>query len=130
MTNADLKLKIAILQEKIKLLMGNIDQKISILIPNAKLKKMAIVSVAGFGILFFMLIILAAFMGRGGDSTFVLNKPDIVSSSPLPQKESTNNQKLLNDLRDETEKLKFPPAELTPFDMDIGKKLEKILNSD
>lgn len=99
----------------VKLVLTSVDGKISILVPNPKLKKILYISIGslfGFMLLIIILGILLSPLKNNNQPTTVINKPKIVSSTPEPQKELTEIQKDIFKLENEIKNLKFPDSNL------------------
>lgn len=111
----NIKSKLQSLFEKLKPKLILLDEKFAKLITDTKLRKIMYFFVAGF-LGFVVLIIIVGlislpFRGRNIQSdNFTINKPKIINSSPVPQKELNETQKSLLNLENRTKDLKFPES--------------------
>lgn len=98
--------------EFIKQKYAELDLKFSSFMPNAKLRKITFIALGSMISLFFIIIILGLTLGGGRSVNenlgTILQKPVIVSESPKPQTELTENQKEISSLKEEIDKLVFP----------------------
>lgn len=94
----------------------SVDGKINTLIPNPKIKKLAYIGVGSlFGFMFLIIfigILVSPLRNRSNDSDTVLKKPNIIVSSPEPQKELNDTQKEILKLENEINNITFPESEL------------------
>lgn len=113
------KIKEKILQLKTKLQPKYValDAKFAKLITDSKLRKIMYIFVGSFlGIMFFIIvvgIIALPFRKSNLDSNsngFILNKPNIIVASPIPQKELNETQRKLLNLENKIKELKFPES--------------------
>jgi hypothetical protein len=111
----NLKLKIKEFVEKMKPKLVLLDEKFAKLITDSKLRKIMYFFVGGF-LGFVVLIIIVGLISlpfRGNNvqsDNFIINKPKIINSSPVPQKELNETQKSLLNLENKTKDLKFPES--------------------
>lgn len=92
-----------------------LDTKITTLIPNPKLKKVLYIGVGSlFGFMFLIIIlgiILSPFRkDTQSTNNTVLNKPNILSSSPTTQVELSETQKQLLKLETQIREMRFPQS--------------------
>lgn len=91
-----------------------LDTKISTLIPNPKTKKIFYIAIGSlFGFMFLIIIlglILSPFRNQKKETGTTLNKPDIIVSSPKPQIELSDTEKVILDLEIKIKELKFPES--------------------
>ncbi|MEK7168768.1 MAG: hypothetical protein AAB778_02040 [Patescibacteria group bacterium] len=93
----------------------SIDSKISTLIPNPKVKKIAYIGVGslfGFMFLIILLGLLLSPLRKTGDNGLLLNKPKIIVDSPRPEVNLTEKQKEILKLQTEINEMKFPESVL------------------
>ncbi len=111
----NIKSKIQSLFEKVKPKLILLDEKFAKLITDSKLRKIMYFFVGGF-LGFVVLIIIVGLISlpfRGGSAqsdNFIINKPKIINSSPVPQKELNETQKSLLNLENKIKDLKFPES--------------------
>lgn len=111
----NIKSKLQSLFEKIKPKLILIDEKFAKLITDSKLRKIMYFFVGGF-LGFIVLIIIVGIITlpfratNNNDGGLVLKRPNIVNSSPIPQKELNETQKNLLNLENRTKDLKFPES--------------------
>ncbi len=93
------------------------DEKFAKIITDSKLRKIMYIFVGSFlGIMFLIIvvgIIALPFRKSNLDSNsngFILNKPNIIVASPIPQKELNETQKKLLNLENRINELKFPES--------------------
>jgi hypothetical protein len=92
-----------------------LDEKFAKLITDSKLRKIMYFFVGGF-LGFVVLIIIVGLISlpfRGNNvqsDNFIINKPKIINSSPVPQKELNETQKSLLNLENKIMDLKFPES--------------------
>lgn len=111
-----------------------LDEKFTKLIPDPKLKKIIYYFGGGFlGLIFLILlfgIILLPFRNTQTFTGFLLNKPRVIVSSPVPQKELNETQKKLLNLENAIKDLKFPESILNipmiEHDINVGESDIKI----
>lgn len=104
------------LLDKLKPFYQKIDSKFVKIIPDQKIRKVAILSLLGFaGFFIFILLlgILASLSQPRVDPGYTLNKPSITQTSPVPDKPKTKMQEELMNLKQQINDIKFPPSELT-----------------
>lgn len=119
----DLKDKIT---QKLLPLYQKLDVKLTSLIPNTKLRKIIIISLAGFIVFFVLLLILGVIISSTRpreDTSFTLNKPSITNLSPEPISPKTQTQQNLMNLKNEINSLKFPPSKLNVPSIEKGLNL-------
>lgn len=91
-----------------------LDFKISVLVPNPKTKKILYISIGSlFGFIFLIIIlgiIISPFRNKGGSSGIILNKPQIETSSPTPQKELSETEKKILNLEIRIKEMRFPES--------------------
>jgi hypothetical protein len=98
---------------KLKLIL--LDEKFAKLITDSKLRKIMYFFVGGF-LGFILLIIIVGIISlpfrktSNRDDGLTLNKPNIINSSPVPQKELNETQKSLLNLENKIKDLKFPES--------------------
>lgn len=111
----NIKSKLQSLFEKIKPKLILIDEKFAKLITDSKLRKIMYFFVGGF-LGFIVLIIIVGIITlpfratNNNNEGLVLKRPNIVNSSPIPQKELNETQKNLLNLENRTKDLKFPES--------------------
>ena len=101
---------------KLKLLYDKIDAKLVKFIPDTKLRKVVIFALIGLLMFFILIIFLGIIVSTGRPRQnlgYFLNKPDILSTSPLPEKPKTPMQENLSKLKTQINSLDFPPGDLT-----------------
>lgn len=102
------------MKEKVKKIITILDTKISTLIPNPKTKKIFYIAIGSlFGFMFLIIIlglILSPFRNQKQETGTTLNKPDIIVSSPKPQIELSDTEKVILDLEIKIKELKFPES--------------------
>lgn len=102
------------LLEKIKPRLITIDQKVTTFLPNSKLRRIvyiALGSMVGFMFLIIILgLILSPFRNQKQEIGTTLNKPNIIVSSPKPQIELSDTEKVILDLETKIKELKFPES--------------------
>lgn len=92
-----------------------LDEKFAKLITDSKLRKIMYFFIGGF-LGFVVLIIIVGLISlpfRGGSAQsdkIIINKPKIINSSPVPQKELNETQKSLLNLENKAKDLKFPES--------------------
>mgnify|MGYP001570413990 FL=1 len=90
------------------------DAKINSLVPNPKIKKILYIGVGSlFGFMFLIILLgllLSPFRNNTVDLGTKLNKPNIVSVSPEPQKELSETQKEILNLENRIKELRFPES--------------------
>jgi len=93
-----------------------LDAKITIFLPNLKLKKILYILIGSlFGFMFLVIIvgiITSPFRNKNNSQETVLNKPQIKTSSPAPQKELTETLKKILDLEIKIKDMRFPESTL------------------
>lgn len=98
----------------VKPILLTIDTKIVTLIPNPKIKKILYIGIGSlFGFMFLIILLgllLSPFKKQEQDSGTILNKPNIVSTSPEAQKELTATEKEILNLETKIKELKFPES--------------------
>lgn len=91
-----------------------LDEKVNTFIPNPKIKKIMYIGVGSlFGFIFLIIILgslLSPFMKAPQGTGTIINKTKIISSSPEPQKELSENQKQLLKLQTEVKDMQFPDS--------------------
>ncbi len=113
----NIKSKIQSLFEKVKPKLILLDEKFAKLITDSKLRKIMYFFIGGF-LGFIVLIIIVGIITlpfrvtNNNDGGLVLKRPNIVNSSPIPQKELNETQKSLLNLENRTKDLKFPESVL------------------
>ena len=111
----NIKSKLQSLFEKLKPKLILLDEKFAKLITDSKLRKIMYFFVGGF-LGFIVLIIIVGIITlpfratNNNDGGLVLKRPNIVNSSPIPQKELNETQKNLLNLENRTKDLKFPES--------------------
>jgi hypothetical protein len=102
------------LLEKVKPFLISVDAKIGVLIPNPKLKKILYIGGGSlFGFMFLIIVLGLLFSplkNKEQSQTETLNKPNIISVTPEPQKELTTTQKEILDLGVKTREMTFPES--------------------
>ena len=111
----NIKSKLQSLFEKIKPKLILIDEKFAKLITDSKLRKIMYFFVGGFlrviALIIIVGIITLPFRATNNNNEgLVLKRPNIVNSSPIPQKELNETQKNLLNLENRTKDLKFPES--------------------
>lgn len=90
------------------------DSKVSGLIPNPKIKKTVYISVGSlFGFMFLIIIfgiILSLFKNQDQTSGTILNKPNVIVTSPKPQTELSETEKQILNLENRIKELRFPES--------------------
>lgn len=90
------------------------DTKINTLVPNPKIKKILYISVGSlFGFMFLIIIlglILSPFRKQDQTSETVLNKPNVIITSPKPQTELSEIEKQILNLENRIKELRFPES--------------------
>lgn len=93
-----------------------IDNKFSTFMPNAKLRNVVYITMISLISFMFLIIILGLLLSplrRTGTQTgLTLKKPNIVSSSPLPEVGLSETQSKLQDLENKINNLKFPESNI------------------
>jgi hypothetical protein len=113
----NIKSKLQSLLEKVKPKLILLDEKFAKLITDSKLRKIMYFFIGGF-LGFIVLIIIVGIITlpfrvtNNNDGGLVLKRPNIVNSSPIPQKELNETQKSLLNLENRTKDLKFPESVL------------------
>ncbi|EKE05676.1 MAG: hypothetical protein ACD_19C00182G0004 [uncultured bacterium] len=91
-----------------------LDSKITTLIPNPRFKKILYICVGSlFGFVFLIIIIgiiLSPFRKNDTSTGLILNKPNIVTSSSIPQAELSDVQKEILNLETQIKELRFPES--------------------
>ncbi len=90
-----------------------LDAKITNLIPNPKTKRIlyiAVGSLFGFMLLIIIIGVLLSPFRKNGETTTVLNKPNIINTSPESQRELSANQKLILDYEKKIKLMQFPES--------------------
>lgn len=111
----DIKSKIQSVLEKMKPKLILLDEKFGKIITDSKLRKIMYIFVGGF-LGFVILIIVIGIISlsfrntNNSDGGLILNKPNIINSSPVPQKELNETQKSLLNLENRIKDLKFPES--------------------
>lgn len=111
----------------LKSLYSNIDLKLTRLVPDKKLRKIIILFLGGFVSFFVLLTLLTAIVSStrtDSPAGYFLNKPNVTSSSPIPEKPKTKIQESLMGLKTKIENLEFPPGELTTPTIKTGITIE------
>ena len=100
--------------KKAKEIITILDTKISTLIPNPKTKKIFYIAIGSlFGFMFLIItlgLILSPFRNQKQETGTTLNKPNIIVSSPKPQIELSDTEKIILDLETKIKELKFPES--------------------
>lgn len=93
-----------------------IDTKMNTIFPNPKMKRVLYITVGFlFGFMFLIIVLgllLSPFKNKATDSETKINKPNIQSSSPEPQKGLSETQKQLLNLETKIKETTFPESEL------------------
>lgn len=104
---ANLKLRIA---PKLVL----IDTKVTTFIPNPKYRKITYIAISSlFGFMFLIIIlglIFSPLKNNNDQKGLTLKKPEIVTTSPLPEAELSEIQRKILDLEAKIKDLKFPES--------------------
>ncbi len=113
----NIKSTLELVSKSVKPVIVSVDAKITTLIPNPKIKKVAYIgmgSLFGFMLLLIIIGILTSpFRNKNSQKqTETIKKPAITVSTPEPQKELTESQKEILKLEDEINKMNFPESEL------------------
>ncbi len=91
-----------------------LDERFTILIPNQKIRRaLYIYSGVFLGLVLLILligIIFLPFKNEKIDDEFVLNKPAVIISSPVPSEELSNTDKKLLNIEGRINDLKFPES--------------------
>lgn len=102
------------LKAKIVPLLVNLDTKFAALMPNPKIRKILYITMATMLGFMFLIIILGLALSPlrtvADPDGSILNKPNIVVSSPEPQKELSEKQKVILNLEIRIKDLKFPES--------------------
>jgi len=100
--------------KKAKEIIMILDTKVSTLVPNPKTKKIFYIAIGSlFGFMFLIIIlglILSPFRNQKQETGTTLNKPKIIVSSPKPQVELSDTEKVILDLETKIKELKFPES--------------------
>lgn len=91
-----------------------LDSKISVFVPNPKTKKIFYIAIGSlFGFMFLIIIlglILSPFRNQKQETGTTLNKPSIIVSSPKPQIELSDTERVILNLETKIKDLKFPES--------------------
>lgn len=102
------------MKEKVIKIITILDTKVSTLVPNPKTKKIFYIAIGSlFGFMFLIIIlglILSPFRNQKQETGTTLNKPEIIVSSPKPQIELTDTEKVILNLETKIKELKFPES--------------------
>ncbi|MFA6074151.1 MAG: hypothetical protein WC758_08590 [Candidatus Woesearchaeota archaeon] len=102
------------MKEKVIKIIMILDTKVSTLVPNPKTKKIFYIAIGSlFGFMFLIIIlglILSPFRNQKQETGTTLNKPNIIVSSPKPQIELSDTEKVILDLETKIKELKFPES--------------------
>lgn len=94
-----------------------LDNKIAVLIPNPKIKKVFYIGVGSLFSFMLLIVILGLLLSplrRSTGPTTVINKPNIIiNQSAKPAAELTENQKLINEYARVIRETNFPPNTLS-----------------
>lgn len=94
------------------------DQKTKKLITDDKLRKLVIMAVSVFALIFIFIFLLGILVSltrpRNIDIGYTLNKPVIPTSTPKAESPKTKTQEKLNELKTQINKLSFPASTYAP----------------
>jgi hypothetical protein len=102
-----------------------LDSKFEKFMPNSKLRKIAYIAIGSlFGFMFLIIILgllLSPLRNQPIDDGIILNKPNVIVSSPKPEVPLSDTEKLILNLETRIKEMRFPESILNipVIEMDI-----------